>query len=245
MSSKNLSLVPFYFSSICYPSAASPENRVCFHMYTDDTRLYFTTTCLISKILKVAPSSSVRSSMQSDSDPQEIVLHVVGSINDLHRTNSSLEVTKSYSGQTSSRPSTILIAQETSANGLVTASLLEERERDPAFSHLADSVRESRDQCECSCVCCQSTSCDKVFYAVLITLVLVSIAIGMFTVYYTEKMNKELAEISHQLDSLDQSVRQVKFTNYLLRNPMNVTESMDAARIHGLHFEESTTPLKT
>ncbi|XP_078059519.1 uncharacterized protein LOC144485145 [Mustelus asterias] len=165
--------------------------------------------------------------MQSDSDLHEIELHVVESINDLHRTNSNLEVTKSYSGQIRSRPSTIIIAQETSANGLVTAPLLEERQREPAFSHLLDSVRESRERCECSCICCQSTGCDKVFYAALITLVLVSIAIGIFTIYYTEKISKEVGEISRRLDSLDQSVKQVKFTNFLLRNPMNATESMD------------------
>ncbi|XP_072328999.1 uncharacterized protein [Scyliorhinus torazame] len=165
--------------------------------------------------------------MQSDGDLQEIELHVVESINDLHRTTPNLEVTKSYSGQIRSRPSTIFIAQETPANGLVTAPLLDPRPREPIFSQLVGSVRETRDRCECSCICCHTTSCDKVFYAVLITLVLVSIAIGIVTVYYSEKINEQLWEISHRLDSLDQSVKQVKFTSNLLRNPMNVTESME------------------
>ncbi|XP_038668299.1 uncharacterized protein LOC119973865 isoform X6 [Scyliorhinus canicula] len=152
---------------------------------------------------------SVPSSMQSDGDLQEIELHVVESINDLHRTTSNLEVTKSYSGQIRSRPSTIFIAQEAPANGLVTAPLLDPRQREPIFSQLVGSVRETRDRCECSCICCHTTSCDKVFYAVLITLVLVSIAIGIFTVYYSEKINKQLWEISYRLDSLDQSVKQI------------------------------------
>ncbi|GCC32411.1 hypothetical protein chiPu_0010872 [Chiloscyllium punctatum] len=163
--------------------------------------------------------------MQNDSDLHEIELHVVESINDLHRTSSSLEVTKPYSGQFLSRPSTIVIAQEPSANGLVTIPLLEQRQCEPAFSHLAGS--ESQDRCECSCICCRYSCGDKIFYAVLIMLGLVSIAMGILSVYYIEIMRKELGEISHRLDSLNQSMKHMKFTSHTQQNLMNVTESLD------------------
>lgn len=40
-------------------------------------------------------------------------------------------------------------------------------------------------------------------------------------------MNKELKEVSHYLDVLDQSVKQMNFAGYLLQNQMNFTENMD------------------
>ncbi|XP_038668291.1 uncharacterized protein LOC119973865 isoform X2 [Scyliorhinus canicula] len=179
---------------------------------------------------------SVPSSMQSDGDLQEIELHVVESINDLHRTTSNLEVTKSYSGQIRSRPSTIFIAQEAPANGLVTAPLLDPRQREPIFSQLVGSVRETRDRCECSCICCHTTSCDKVFYAVLITLVLVSIAIGIFTVYYSGRRTFRRGVSPARSIQQDQAALMQSLGRWLANSPFTLR-----AELHkGMEEEVST-----
>lgn len=165
--------------------------------------------------------------MQSNSELHEIELHAVESINDLHCTNSNQEAAKPDLDRSQTRPSANFTGRERSANGLATAPLLEQGQGQATLTHALDPSHVPQDRCECSCTCCQPTCRNNVFYAVVLLLMLVSITIGLITVYYSGKMNKELKEVSHYLDVLDQSVKQMNFAGYLLQNQMNFTENMD------------------